>query len=218
MSLIGPNQVVQALSHIKVAQKEAKIYVRRHIKINWKKQVKEIDGHKRLLAIKEKALGPNYPDVATSLNNLVRLYETQGEYALAEPLKRRSRAIRSLRKLLESMGSDHPDVATSLDNLAELYRVQGEYALARPLQRRSQAIGSLRKLLERMGSDHPDVAKSLNNLAALYETQGQYAQAEPLYKRSQAIREQSLGPDHPDVAKSLNNLAKLQSGKKKLKH
>ena len=145
--------IQQGVLIIKVAQKEAKIYVRRHIKINWKKQVKEIDGHKRLLAIKEKALGPNHPDVAKSLNNLVRLYKTQGQHALAEPLQRRSQAIGSLRKLLERMGSDHPDVAKSLNNLAALYKTQGQYAQAEPLYKRSLAIA-----VQSLGPDHPAFA------------------------------------------------------------
>ena len=37
--------------------------------------------YKRALAIKEKALGPDHPDVATSLNNLAELYQAQGQYA-----------------------------------------------------------------------------------------------------------------------------------------
>ncbi|MCV4933336.1 tetratricopeptide repeat protein, partial [Escherichia coli] len=45
--------------------------------------------YKRSLAIKEKALGPDHPDVATSLNNLAGLYDAQGQYALAEPLYKR---------------------------------------------------------------------------------------------------------------------------------
>ena len=42
--------------------------------------------YKRSLAIREKSLGPNHPAVATSLNNLARLYRAQGRYADAEPL------------------------------------------------------------------------------------------------------------------------------------
>ena len=38
------------------------------------------------LAIWKKALGPEHPDVATSLNNLAELYHAQGLYAKAEPL------------------------------------------------------------------------------------------------------------------------------------
>ncbi len=41
---------------------------------------------KRVLGIREKALGPNHPNVATSLNNLAALYDSKGDYAQAEPL------------------------------------------------------------------------------------------------------------------------------------
>jgi len=37
--------------------------------------------YQRALAIKEKALGPEAPLVATSLNNLAALYDDQGQYA-----------------------------------------------------------------------------------------------------------------------------------------
>jgi tetratricopeptide (TPR) repeat protein len=41
----------------------------------------------------EKALGPEHPNVATSLNNLAALYKAQGRYAEAEPLYRRALEI-----------------------------------------------------------------------------------------------------------------------------
>jgi tetratricopeptide (TPR) repeat protein len=44
----------------------------------------------RVLTICEKALGPDHPDVATSLNNLAELYRVQGRYADAERLYERS--------------------------------------------------------------------------------------------------------------------------------
>ena len=62
---------------------------------------------KRALAIREKALGPDHPDVAVSLNNLAGLYAYQGRYADAEPLFKRALAIRE-----KALGPDHPDVAT----------------------------------------------------------------------------------------------------------
>jgi tetratricopeptide (TPR) repeat protein len=67
---------------------------------------------KRSLAIKEKALGPDHPDVATSLNILGEIHMSQGQYAQAEPLFRRSLAIRE-----KALGPDHPDVATSSGGL-----------------------------------------------------------------------------------------------------
>ena len=48
----------------------------------------------RALAIREKALGPQHQDVATSLDNLALLYRAQGQHAEAEPLYQRALAIR----------------------------------------------------------------------------------------------------------------------------
>ncbi len=64
--------------------------------------------YKRALAIWEKALGPDHPAVATSLNNLGELYRAQGRYAQAEPLYKRALAIWE-----KALGPDHPSVATS---------------------------------------------------------------------------------------------------------
>jgi tetratricopeptide (TPR) repeat protein len=69
----------------------------------------------RALALREKALGPNHPDVATSLNNLALLYKDQGAYAKAEPLLARALDINE-----KVLGPNHPDVAKSLNNLAGL--------------------------------------------------------------------------------------------------
>ena len=59
----------------------------------------------------EKQLGENHPDVATSLNNLAGLYESQGKYAEAEPLYQRAIAI-----LLATLGENHPNTRTVMMN------------------------------------------------------------------------------------------------------
>jgi tetratricopeptide (TPR) repeat protein len=151
------------------------------------------------LAIRKKALGPEHPDVAASLNHLALLYDAQGLYAKAEPLYQQSLAIRK-----KALGPEHPDVAQSLNNLALLYEAQGLYAKAEPLYQQSLAIWR-----KAFGPEHPEVATGLNNLAGLYDAQGLYAKAEPLYQQSLAIRKKALGLEHPDVAQSLNNLAEL---------
>ena len=155
---------------------------------------------KRSLAIREKALGPDHPDVAASLNSLAAMYQVQGRYADAEPLYKRSLAIRE-----KALGPGNPYLAESLNNLAVLYKAQGRYVDAEAFLKRSLAIRE-----KALGPDHPDVAASLDSLANVYGAQGShYADAEQLYKRSLAIWEKALGPDHPDVAASLNNLASL---------
>jgi tetratricopeptide (TPR) repeat protein len=154
--------------------------------------------YQRALAIWERALGPEHPNVALNLN-LALLYHAQGRYAKAEPLYKRALVIEK-----KALGPEHPNVAQSLNNLAELYHAQGRYAEAEPLYQHALAIGE--KVL---GPEHPNVAQSLNNLAELYHAQGRYAEAEPLYKHALAIGEKALGPEHPNVAQSLNNLAEL---------
>jgi tetratricopeptide (TPR) repeat protein/cellulose biosynthesis protein BcsQ len=155
--------------------------------------------YQRALALRERVLGPEHPDVAASLNNLAVLYHAQGRYAEAEPLYQRALVISEA-----MLGPEHPDTAWSLNNLAELYRAQGRYSDAEPLCQRALA------LRERvLGPEHPDTARSLNNLAVLYHAQGRYAEAELLYQRALVISEAMLGPEHPDTAWSLNNLAEL---------
>jgi tetratricopeptide (TPR) repeat protein len=81
--------------------------------------------NKRALAIREKALGAEHPDVGQSLNNQALLYHTQGRYAEAEPLFKRTVTI-----FEKAVGPDHPSVGTSLNNLAELALAQREWAQA----------------------------------------------------------------------------------------
>ena len=87
-------------------------------------------------ALKEaEKLGPNDPRLAASLNNLAAIYDAQGKYAEAEPLYKRSLAIRE-----KALGPDHPDVATTLENYADLMRKTGREAEAEKMKVRATAI------------------------------------------------------------------------------
>ena len=57
------------------------------------------------------------------------LYDTQGKYAHAEPLNKRSLAI-----VEKTLGPDHPNVATTLENFAELLRKMDRDAEAEKLE------------------------------------------------------------------------------------
>ncbi|MEM7741241.1 MAG: tetratricopeptide repeat protein, partial [Pseudomonadota bacterium] len=88
----------------------------------------------RAVAIDEKTLGAEHPNLATSLNNLAGLLQaqvcrfelavlsvmaiSQGNYDEAKSLYQR--AIAATEKAL---GADHPDVANRLNNLATLLHV-----------------------------------------------------------------------------------------------
>ena len=153
--------------------------------------------YKRSLKIFEKALGPDHPYFATSMEGLANLYQTQGRYTDAERLHKRALEIR--RKALDSY---HPAVASSLNNLATLYHQQGQYDQAEPFYKRALEIRE-----RALGPDHLDVATLQSNLAVLYQEQARYTEAERLHKHELEIREKTLGPDHPLIAQSLNNLA-----------
>jgi CHAT domain-containing protein len=82
---------------------------------------------KRSLAIVEKGLGPEHPEVANALSNLAVLYDTEARYSAAEPMLRRALAIDE-----KNFGPAHPNVGVRLSNLATLYYMQGDAAAALP--------------------------------------------------------------------------------------
>ncbi len=150
----------------------------------------------RALAIREKALGPEHPQVAGSLNNLGNVASSQGKYEEARDYYERALAIRE-----KALGPEHPQVALPLSNLGNVAGAQGKYEEARGYYERALAIKE-----NALGPEHPDVAMSLNNLGALAYSEGKYEEARGYHQRALAIKENALGPEHPEVAASLNNL------------
>ena len=51
--------------------------------------------YKRVLAIREKALGPDHPHVASVLENMAELYKEMGKKEAAKKLEERAKRIRS---------------------------------------------------------------------------------------------------------------------------
>ena len=78
--------------------------------------------------------------MATTLNNLALLYDNQAQYAVAEPLYKRSLAIRE-----KAYGPDHPKVATTLNNLAGLYWDTKRGKQAEKLEQRAARIDSIQR-------------------------------------------------------------------------
>jgi len=87
------------------------------------------------LQLAEKTLGPEYPNMAQSLNNLAMLYRVHGKSAGAEPFCKRSLEI-----IEKALGPDHPQVATVLDYLANCYRKMGKLDEAKNLMARAEKI------------------------------------------------------------------------------
>jgi tetratricopeptide (TPR) repeat protein len=70
------------------------------------------DSYRMVLAVRERALGSDHPDVAASLNNLAELYYDQGRYSEAESLYRRALSIAG--KVLRT---NHPQTEIYRSNL-----------------------------------------------------------------------------------------------------
>jgi tetratricopeptide (TPR) repeat protein len=153
----------------------------------------------RVVAARGKALGPEHPYTAHSLNNLAVLLKDQGDLAGARALFERALAI------WEKVGGPaHPDTAASLNNLASQLQAEGDLLGARPLFERALAIWE-----KALGPVHPDTATGLSNLAFVLQAQGDLSGARPLFERALAIYEKILGPEQSHTASSLNNLARL---------
>jgi tetratricopeptide (TPR) repeat protein len=162
------------------------------------------------VAIRRKALPPEHPDLAQSLDNLGLLFQKRGEYARARPYLEEALAIRG--RALGPAG--HSDIARSLGNLGLLLQNQGEYAKALPYYERALAMRERLYPEARFPDGHPDLAASLDNLGLLLQNQGEYAKALPYYERALAMRERlypgkHFPTGHPHLAASLDILGVL---------
>jgi len=132
-----------------------------------------IEAASRALAIREKLLPPDNPEIAESLNDLGVLYQQKGELAQARPLLVRALAIRE-----KALKPDDPLIVETLSNLAAVYRADNDYRNAGPLLQRVLSLNE-----QALGANHGEVATSLNSLAMLYMESGDYNRAEPLFER-----------------------------------
>ncbi len=153
------------------------------------------------LAINEKKLSWNHPDLARSLHDMGVLYQVLEQHERAEPLLKRAFAIREL-----VLPPDHPDLAASYNCIGLLYTTMGKYELAEPLLQKA-----LESRLKALGPIHVDVAESLNELAVLYDMLGKYELAEHFYRSTLTTLEQLPGSPHPLLAVAYNNIAKFYS-------
>ncbi|WNF13629.1 tetratricopeptide repeat protein [Microcystis aeruginosa] len=63
--------------------------------------------------------GDNYPNITENLNNLAKLYQSQGKYEEAEPLYLQALAIAE-----QALGENHPNTVKIRENLQTLRQQQ----------------------------------------------------------------------------------------------
>ena len=107
--------------------------------------------YEKCLAMRQKTLPANHPDLATSHNNIGMVYYSMGEY---------SKALSYYDKCLDmkqkSLPANHPSLATSYNNIGGVYDSMGEYSKALSHHEKSLQIRHYS-----LPPHHPDIHNSL---------------------------------------------------------
>jgi tetratricopeptide (TPR) repeat protein len=155
--------------------------------------------YERALAIRQRELEEEHPDIAISLYNLGSVHYDQNEYADAELFYRQA-----LQMGEKTLSPEDPRIARILHGMAILYWTKDNYAQAESLFKRALSI------YERSRQPlQPQIAAVLNDLANFYSELRNYSDAEPLYKRALSIREEYLDSDNPAIAQTLESYAAM---------
>lgn len=151
----------------------------------------------RELGLRRRVLGPDHPEVATTLNNLAALTGAGGDLPGAEALFKESLKLKRA-----ALGEGHPEVALAINNAASLRYSQGDYEAAAALLQ--EALGLL---IAAFGENDAVTVSCLLNLAGVRRASGDYAGAEPLYRKVLAVRRGEFGDDSLEAAEAMNALA-----------
>jgi serine/threonine protein kinase/tetratricopeptide (TPR) repeat protein len=157
--------------------------------------------YRQSLAIREKVLGREHPDVAESLSGLAGALSLK-RIEEAERLAKRSLSIRE-----KALGENHPDVAESLSSLAEVILDIGKPSEVESYLRRAITIRETS-----LGQTHPYLAESLAQLGVFFDKRGQCRDAEAPMRRAITIFENAYGTDHPTEARCNLALAGALAG------
>lgn len=149
----------------------------------------------RALAVQEKSLEADNPELALTVLELAEVLREHRRYAEAEP--HYSHALEVLEKQPES-----PGLARTLEALGHFFADQGLPDDAGTYFARALAIWE-----KRLGPDHPEVAKRLLALVELYRLYARHSEAEEIYRKIVEIRTKAYGPAHRDLVPDLCNLA-----------
>ncbi len=156
---------------------------------------------RRVLPLREAALGAEHPLVVSAMNNLAAVFVSRDALAEAEPML--ERAVAATRKRLQAAQFD---LTANINNLVRLYVKRGDFARAEPL------VLQLLLMKRPLGPAHPDVAAILVSLAKIRHAMGRTDDAERILRRVLAARERTLPADDPRVIATREDIARLYPG------
>ena len=153
----------------------------------------------KALAIRQKVLGAEHPDTATSYNSIGSLLQKQDKFDQALDYYRRALAIRE-----KVLGAEHALTAISYHYIGMLLKAQCKLDQALEYCRKALAIQE--KVL---GAEHTDTAMSYNSIGLLLNQQGQLDQALDCFRKALVIQEKVLGAEHALTAISYGSIGML---------
>lgn len=142
-------------------------------------------------------LGPEHPDVLTSLDSLAMVRWKQDKTQEAIALAHEVLQTRQL-----TLGDEHQETLWAQLHLVDYLYSDNQFEEAERLVR--EAIDRCERQL---GNSHHQTAYGYHDLALILNTKRQYDQAVALDRKALQGRRNSLGPDHPETLRSMHNLA-----------
>jgi serine/threonine protein kinase/tetratricopeptide (TPR) repeat protein len=135
--------------------------------------------HEEALALKEKALGRDHPDVGISEGNLGVVLQDLGrsQEALAH-------ADRAIAVLTQGLGPGHPELATQLSNRGEILNALGRHREARASFERARIIWE-----KELGIESRNLGYALTGIGESYLAEREAANAVTPLERALKIRE-----------------------------
>jgi len=144
---------------------------------------------RRAVELRERALGPDHPDVAADLAAWAAILDDLGRAEDAEAAYGRALAI-----FMHTFGEVHHEVGFTLASLGALFAGQGRWDEAAPILRRARAIqGKVH------GAQHPDLALVDHYLAVVGHALGDHDEALASVERALDVFERVFAADHPRV-------------------
>jgi tetratricopeptide (TPR) repeat protein/tRNA A-37 threonylcarbamoyl transferase component Bud32 len=133
------------------------------------------------LALKQKVLPPNHPDIAISLLSIASTQNQLGDHEAA--LVAADKAVKIYE---DAYGSESPQVAHPLGDRGESYELLGRYPEAERDLRRAVDLSA-----QWVGPDHPWTAYPLTDLGKTLILDRHLREATPILERALRIREKS---------------------------
>ena len=144
------------------------------------------------VSIRRKMLGPNNPELLSSLNALARIMRMQGHLSAAENTLQN--ALVTDRSVL---GPENYVTLECMIELANVLHEQGRFAESEKLKRETLEIQ--RRVL---GPEDPETLRTLTNLGYTLGEQGRLKESEALLREALDLRRKVQGPDHPETLRT----------------